>query len=169
MMKIPICRYGIALGVLMMCTQVWAQNKVIFGRIEKVRVYPGGLLLHAKLDSGADHSSLNAPDLAVFERQGERWIRFRLTDEHGKSLVMERKVQRMAKIKRNGLPSQSRYVVRLGICLGDIYKEVDVNLVDRSRYKYPILIGRSFMAGNVLIDPAVKYTAAPHCKDRSTP
>ena len=52
----------------------------------------------------------------------------------------------------------------MAICLGSHYMETDVNLVDRSNFDYQMLIGRNFLAGNVLIDPASTYVAEPACQ-----
>jgi hypothetical protein len=48
--------------------------------------------------------------------------------------------------------------------LGDFYREAEVNLVDRSGFNYQMLIGRSFLAGNLIVDPSIKYTTKPICK-----
>ena len=59
--------------------------------------------------------------------------------------------------------SQMRPVILLRICLGGVRKEAEVNLVDRSRFKYPLLIGRSFLAGDFLIDSDQTYLLKPLC------
>ncbi|HZE21601.1 MAG TPA: RimK/LysX family protein, partial [Desulfobaccales bacterium] len=61
--------------------------------------------------------------------------------------------------------AQKRPVIKIGVCLGRIYKETEVNLVDRTGFKYRMLIGRKFMEGAVIIDPAVKYTIEPSCSE----
>jgi hypothetical protein len=72
---------------------------------------------------------------------------------------------RTATIKRHYLKSQQRPVIKLGLCLGTIYKETEVNLVDRSGFQYRMLLGRKFMEGEVIIDPSAKYTVEPECKE----
>ena len=52
---------------------------------------------------------------------------------------------------------------KLGVCVGDLYREVQVNVVNRSRFIYPMLIGRMFMKKQLLVDPALRYTVAPKC------
>ena len=49
-------------------------EKGIFGWIEKVKIHPGKILLHAKLDSGADHSSLSAMNIKEFKKKGKNWV-----------------------------------------------------------------------------------------------
>jgi hypothetical protein len=149
---------------LVLVSPVAAQNKQVVGWLEKIRIYPNNLVIHAKLDTGAKNSSLSASHLTVFQRNGEQWVRFNVASRYGKTVTIERKVERTAKIKRHGAKPQTRFAVLLGICLGNVYREVEVNLVDRSSFIYQMLIGRSFLAGNFIVDPAAKYTSKPNCK-----
>lgn len=142
-----------------------ALEKDIFGWIEKVKIFPGNILLHAKLDSGADHSSLSAMNINEFKRKGKNWVRFDLRNRAGEIHTIELKTHRIAKIKRVGGVTQERPVVRMGLCLGRKYLSVDVNLTDRSNFAFPVLIGRNFLAPNVLLDTSKTYTADPRCKE----
>ena len=81
---------------------------------------------------------------------------------------MERPVVRTVRIKRHAGRSLERPVVLLSICVGSVHKEVEVNLVDRSRFQYPLLLGRSFLEGDLLVDSARRYTLAPACAVRSS-
>ncbi len=138
-------------------------DKMIAGWLEMVRIYPGNLNVKAKLDSGAKTSSLNAAAIEEFERDAEKWVRFQVSDHKGKIIILEKKISRIAKIKLRNKRLQKRPVIILGICLGEIYKEVEVNLVDRSYFNYQMLLGRSFLAGALLVDSASKYTTKPAC------
>lgn len=161
-MKVAICLIAGVLGLLMITTPTAAEKQVV-GWIEKARIYPGGFVLPAKIDTGADNSSLNVEAFTLFDRGNEEWVRFTVTDSDGKEHKFERKLVRLAKIKRHTGPRQERPVVMLGICLGKYYNETQVNLVDRSKFKFPLLIGRSFAAEAVVVDPSVTYTVEPEC------
>lgn len=141
-----------------------AEGKEMVGWLEKVRIYPGNLVIHAKLDTGARNSSLNASHVTVFEREGEQWVRFDVKSRYGKTVTIERKVERAVKIKRHGAKPNKRFAIRLGVCLGNSYKEVEVNLADRSGFLYQMLIGRSFLAGSFVVDPSAKYVTKPNCR-----
>lgn len=149
--------------VLFFTVHAWAGAKMVVGWIEMVRMTPGNLIIHAKIDTGAKHSSLNAPSMERFERDGEPWVRFDVIDKNGKKAHLKRKVVRIAKIKQHGEELQERPVVLLGICLGYTYKEVQVTLVDRSGFDYQMLVGRSFLRTDFLINPAKRYTIDPGC------
>jgi hypothetical protein len=156
------------IGVMAILTPVhlYGQDKQSVGWIEKAIIVPSNTVLDAKLDTGAETSSINAVDINKFDRDGETWVRFTVVDKTGKKVTLERKLLGVAEIKRHQGPPQKRLVVSLGICVGSHYAETNVNLVDRSRFKYPLLIGRSFMAGRLLPDPSVEYTVEPSCKEQ---
>jgi hypothetical protein len=165
-MKYPVTLLITLFGALALAQPLVAGELKIVGWIEKVRLYPGNFLVHAKLDSGADYSSLDANHTQIFERDGKKWVRFDLEERReDKKLTIERPLLRWAPIKRHNQEPQRRPVVKLGVCLGNIYKETEVNLVDRSGFQYRMLIGRKFMKGAVAIDPAAKYTVEPACQE----
>lgn len=144
---------------------VQAQEKEIVGYLEKVRIFPEDILIHVKLDTGADISAVNAQDIVGFEKNGQEWVRFTVRNRFGEEIRLEREVKRIARIKQHSdsTKSQKRYVVNLGICLGSAYMEEEVSLVNRSQFKVQMLLGRSFLGGNVVIDPAQTYLAEPNC------
>jgi hypothetical protein len=134
-----------------------ASDKQTVGWTEIVRIFPGSMKVKAKLDTGADNSSLNAKDVEYFTRGGERWVRFRFRNFEDCYQVIEAKTIRTAAIKRLGQEAADRPVIRLGICMGGTYKEAEVNLTNRSRFNYQMLVGRSFMAGSFLVDPELRF------------
>jgi len=139
-------------------------EKITAGWIEPVQITPGGLVLDAKLDTGATTSSLNCQCSEPQQRGGKDWVRFSVQGKDGKMVDLEREVVRKAKIKRHFGDKQERLVVKLGLCLGQVYKEVEVTLVDRTGFSYPLLIGRNFLTGNILVDSGVERTTSPSCK-----
>ena len=148
-----------------------AREKQISGWLSMVRLYPGGLVFRAKLDTGAKHSSLNARGIVRYESGSETWVRFTVRDRYGKEHRMERPLVRDASIKLRGRHpnTQSRPVIMLGVCLGAVYKEVEVNLVDRSNFNYQMLIGRSYLQGDFLVDASEIFTLKPRCRIEAKP
>lgn len=140
-------------------------GKTVFGWSESVRLYPGDLRLNAKLDSGAETSSLHAEPIERFTRHGEQWVRFRIVLSDGAvSETLERPLVRMVRIRQIGREALVRPVIELGVCIGRVYRgDVQFSLEDRSGFDYPALLGRRFLADIALIDPARKFMAEPDC------
>ena len=62
--------------------------------------------------------------------------------------------------------THGRVVVLMGICLGNTYRETEVNLIDRSGLNYPMLIGRRYLAGNnFIVDSGLAYSVKPECNE----
>ena len=142
-----------------------ADRKDIFGWVEPVLVGKSRVELEAKLDTGADTSSMHAAKIRRFRSKDRKlWVEFRLTEqETGRTIRFKKKLVRYAYIKEHEGPSQKRPVVNMKICLGDHEKDIEVSLVDRSGFQYPILLGRNALEGHVVVDPELRNTARPSC------
>ena len=136
---------------------------LVAGWIEQAILFPDVLKVHAKLDTGAKTSSINAVDPFFFTKNGDSWVRFSLTNRDESTIILERPVIRTTTIKRHFGDSQKRPVITLDICVGEVRKKVDVNLVDRSGLNYQLLIGRNFLRGSLLIDSGQTYLTSPDC------
>lgn len=135
------------------------------GYLEHVRIEPLGVVMPAKLDTGATTSSIDARDLEPFKRNGEDWIRFTLPARGtpNKPVTLERKVVRIVRIKQHGRTAVERPVVEMTFCFGHQKVTAQVSLADRTKYRYPLLLGRNHMRGHIAVDPGHKYTAEPDC------
>jgi len=140
-------------------------KKEILGWVEHVRVGKSRLELTAKLDTGADTSSLDATKIRRFRgKDGERWVEFLVEeDKTGRRVRFKKRRVRTAYIKEHKGPSQKRSVVLMEICLGEYLQEVEVTLVDRSDFVHPVLLGRSALEGLAVVDPALTMTKEPRC------
>lgn len=137
-----------------------ATGLVTLGEVEPLQIVgKGDPVLAARIDSGAQTSSLGATDIAFMERDGKRWVRFRLQDRQ--KTPMERPVARMLRIKRHGEKAQKRPVVLLDIRLGGKTMKREFSLTDRSKFTYPALIGRNVLQGRFLIDVSKKNITSP--------
>jgi hypothetical protein len=107
-------------------------------------------------------------NIVRFKRGGERMVRFDLTNpENGEIFTMELDLQRSVRIREHDGSYQRRPVVDMWICIGSLRKKVEVNLVDRTQFHYPFLLGRSAMKGTVVVDPGAEFTAEGRCGGRS--
>jgi hypothetical protein len=140
-----------------------ASAKDTIGWVENVRLYPGELILKAKIDTGAKTSSLNCTCNQIFKKNGEEWLRFSVVDYRGNHQQIEKKVQRIARIRRHFGEVQERYVVNMDICLAGHRKTIEVTVIDREGFNYQMLIGRSALRGEFLVDPGRTFSSTPKC------
>jgi len=111
--------------------QAPSDQKVVLGRLEWVGFPTIGTYLKARIDSGANTSSLSARDITEYERDGEQWVRFKLALAEDEEDVVEAVrdawietplLRRVRITQASG--SESRPVVRLQMTLGPIRQEV---------------------------------------------
>jgi len=113
-------------------------------------------MMEAKVDTGADYSSVHADDIHYFMRGGVCWVEFAIHDRSGKQYVRQTPVMRMSRIKKKTTGFQQRPVVTLEICVGDRKRLAQVDLAERGHFNDPLLLGRNFLGTHYLVDPASK-------------
>ena len=139
------------------------------GWLERARLSPGDVVLEAKLDTGARTSSLEARNLRQFERDGKSWVAFDVVGNDGRSVRIERSLIRVARIRSALGVDEGRPTVALGLCIGNVYRVTEVNLADRSSLTTPLLIGRRFLEGRLLVDASRSHVLEPGCKQEAAP
>jgi hypothetical protein len=138
-----------------------AAEKLVVGWLEEASVNPGNLILVAKVDTGAGNTSIDARNISVVERDGKRFLRFQVDDRKGHTVEIEREQVGIETVPRHNGGLDERPLVILQVCIGNDCRNTLVNLSDRSRLKYPLLIGRSFLLDRVVVNPSAQYIARP--------
>jgi len=133
-------------------------EQLIIGAVEEIQLPDYEINLKARIDTGATTTSINAQNIKKFERDGKKWVKFEIHNEKGKLAALEKPVFRTVNIKRHGSESQSRYVVKIKLKLGTIDMVSEVTLADRSKFTYPLLIGRSFLTDMAIVDVSKEFT-----------
>ncbi len=136
---------------------------IIAGYIETVTFPDHGIVIDAKLDTGADSSSLGVSGLEHFRRDGHTWYRFTITGKDGKTATIEQQTNRVARVMRAEVEDTRRPIVRLKICLAGVTDETDFTLTDRSRRRTPLLIGRRFLESRIVVDSGRTHLFPQHC------
>lgn len=141
------------------------RDLMILGWVESVYLTEPGLELKAKLDSGAETSSIDARIIKKFRQRGKRWVRFSLTDPAtGEEFVLVRERVRTIGVVQHEGSNQLRPTVMLEVCIADRVLDVEVSLIDRSEFSYRLLLGRRALRMFALIDPASAYLTQPECR-----
>lgn len=132
----------------------------LIGEQEWALVEPGDLILEARIDTGAETSSIHAENIRLLEKDGKRWVRFTVEDPStGRELQLERRLHRRILVKQTGSDDYDRrYVVRMWITLGDTRTWVDVSLSDRDDFEFPLLIGRNMLMDAFAVDVSQHHT-----------
>lgn len=145
--------------------EVAARDLIILGWAEPVYLPDPGFGLEAKLDSGAETSSLDARIIKKFRQQGKRWVRFGVSDpDSGEEFVLVRERIRTIGVVQHDGGNQVRPTVMMQVCIADRLLDIEVSLVDRSEFSYSLLLGRRALASFALIDPGNTFLTDPQCK-----
>ncbi|MBA2483779.1 MAG: ATP-dependent zinc protease [Nitrosomonas sp.] len=141
-------------------TQPPKNNRIILGEVENVYLDPPGKLFKARIDTGAQTSSLNAVDKVEFERDGKPFVKFHIADPNSGELIeLTRRIRGYVSIKQHKKKSQRRPVVRLRVKLGEIDEQTDFTLVDRTKFRNQVLIGRNLLKDLAIVDVSKKFVA----------
>lgn len=128
------------------------------GQVEYVDIMPMGFRQKARIDTGAETTSIDAVDIVEFERDGRAWVQFAVKDRNtDESVMIKAPIKRTVLIKQHGNGDIRRQVVLLTLAIGELKEEVEVTLADRENFEYPILVGRNFLQGRALVDVSRKF------------
>ncbi|MDD2651765.1 MAG: RimK/LysX family protein [Sulfurimonas sp.] len=132
-------------------------KKRIIGRVEVISIPILELYnLDAKIDTGADSNALHCD--AIFVENDI--VHFTLVDEvhptyNYKKMTLP--LYKMKRIKSSNGKTENRPSVRVKVnFFGKSYTTV-ISLTNRSDMKYPMLIGRKFLAKKFLVDVSREY------------
>ena len=146
-------------------------EKITYGFIEKATLVQHNLTLSAKLDTGAKSASLNAVKITEVEVDGKPYLRFIVPSKEGDIPFQSEYIGKVQIKIRTGESQISsllrktikRPVVMMPIRLDGKERIIRVNLTNRKRFIYPLLLGReAITAFNGVIDPSAKYTVIEH-------
>lgn len=130
------------------------KEKVLIGRIEWVELPDLKIKHKARIDTGAKTTSLHAINIEEIEQRGEKYVKFQTVDVDGKPIDLVRKVDSTQKVSNTAGFISKRYVIKEKIKMGNIEREVSVNLNDRTKMDYKFLVGRNLLLGRFIVDVA---------------
>ena len=133
------------------------KDKISIGILEDVVLLPWGVKIPARVDTGAATTSLDARDLVVKDDVAE----FKLPEKYGGTKITLPVIRWREVRSASGL--QRRPVVEMRICVGPKVLRTKVNLIDRSRMTYPIIIGRNVLRRGYVVDCLCANILKPSC------
>lgn len=147
-------------------TGVRNQKKIV-GWLEEVYLPEYDFMARAKIDTGAKNSSMHAVDVEYIEQPGNQEIsrvRFKTTDLKGNSRIIEADVLREVRIKRAGTLAETRPEIELEISLGGFRKRIRINLTNRAGMNYRMILGRTALKGDFVVDVSKEFVAKTGCQ-----
>ena len=116
--------------------------------------------IKAKIDTGARTSSLHAFEVKDFEENGVHRVEFKM---HPNQLDNDTVVVCVADIIDERLVSDSgghkekRWVIASPVHIGAHTWNIEINLTSRDDMRFRMLLGRTALHGQALVDPAGSY------------
>lgn len=153
-MKVIFLFLFFVLGLVPTAHSQLLKEKVLIGRIEWVEMPDLKIKHKARIDTGAKTTSLHAMNIEEVEQRGELFVKFQTVDVDGKTVELLRKVDSTQKVSNTSGFITKRYVIKEKIKMGNIEREVSVNLNDRSKMDYKFLVGRNLLLGRFIVDVA---------------
>ena len=124
----------------------------VIGKACKITIVDHAQNVPAKVDTGADSSSIWASNISIDKSGVLHFTLFAEGSEFYTGEVISRKDFKVAQVTSSNGHAQIRYRVYLTIKLEGKTIRVLFNLSDRSRNVFPILIGRRTITGKFLVD-----------------
>ena len=111
--------------------------------------------IKVKVDTGARSSSLHAIRQKIFERDGEKWVRFQinpLQDTVDSKVTTEAKIIDFRSVKSSSGVSEMRPVIKTRIKLLDRLWLIELTLSNRDAMGFRMLLGRQAFRKKLLVD-----------------
>lgn len=139
-------------------------DKKIIGRLEAICLPELAIeQLNARVDTGAQTSSLHVDNVIQIELDGKPSVRFDIHPDiyNVKQVVTcEALIHDIRRVKSSNGVSEQRIVIQTQAKLGGVSWPIEITLTDRSDMTYLMLIGREALRGRFLIDPDKVFIAS---------
>lgn len=139
------------------------QEQIVAGYVEKAWLGDTPVAFEAKLDTGANSSSIHVPGAKPFTRDGQEWVRIAMKNKAGEVFEQEVPINRYVTIRRAGTAKVERPIVVLRMCIAGRTAESEFTLADRTGQTYQVLVGRKFLKGRILVDSGRSYLGKQSC------
>ncbi|HPG27580.1 MAG: ATP-dependent zinc protease [Spirochaetaceae bacterium] len=133
-------------------------DKLVVGWNEIVDLPDWGVRrLAAKVDTGAASSALHVDSIELLRRDRIRFEVVVHRTRRDRRVPVTAQIVRRAKVRSSNGQFERRYFVRTRLRLGPVEKEIEISLVDRARMVHRMLLGRSALAGDFLVDVSRRH------------
>lgn len=141
---------------------VTASDLPIIGVSVRATELQSGASFRARVDTGAASCALHVEDYRIEDAAESmrenigKPVRLLVRDERGDEHWIDSEVAGIASVKNPSTRKrQRRYRVWLKLSVGGERGRVKVSIADRAHMRFPLLLGRNFLAGRFVIDPSL--------------
>lgn len=116
--------------------------------------------IKAKIDTGAQTSSIHAYDSVVFEKDGADWVRFAVhpwQKSDDDPVIVECPVRDRRRVRSSSGHVQERIVVLMAIVLQGRKVTAEVTLSNRDQMGFRMLIGREALRHGFVVDSSRSF------------
>ncbi len=116
--------------------------------------------IKAKLDTGAQTSSIHAYDVEAFDRDGTAWVRFRIRPwqrSDADEVDVELPVLDVRRVRSSSGHVEERFVVLMRLILLRREVTAEVTLSNRDAMGFRMLIGREALSRGFVVDSARSF------------
>lgn len=120
-----------------------------------------------KVDTGARTSAIHAHDVERYSENGIKMVSFSVLPVQRNQSIVRRCSAPLVDIRDvtdSGGHTESRHVVSTRLELAEVTKEIEITLTERRDMLFRMLLGRTALAEDFLVNPALSFT----CGRRST-
>ncbi len=127
--------------------------------------------IEAKADTGARSSAVDVKSLEIVD---EEYVRFEVAlsrTDRKQTVPVTARLKRRSKVKSSSGHVSERVVVETELELGSVRKTIDVSLICRKRMLCRMLIGRTALQADFLVDSSASYVVSeptPRRKKKKT-
>lgn len=127
--------------------------------------------VRAKVDTGARSSALHVDWLEPFEQDGSPWVRFALhpVDANLPGQSTQAPVLDRRPVTDSGGHVSERFFIATRIALAGESFIAEINLTSRRNMLFPMLLGRTALAGRFIVDPARSFVFGEHHSPQAGP
>jgi len=118
--------------------------------------------IKAKVDTGARTSALHAFFIDPYRHQGRDRVRFGVHPhqrDRDNAIICSADLLEQRVVSDSGGHREMRYVIQTDVVIGSLTKQIELTLTDRDTMLFRMLLGRTALRGDFLVDAGCSFQA----------